>query len=369
MFLVVALGHAGCVPASPSPPDSQPPVADRLHTATGAGTRDNVPLQRTRIVASLDIMPNENENIVWCASFEAAWKQLQNSVFQAPVTVAGADEFTNSLNEATLPAFPEGSLFAAAGTVKDNIQQTIVQGLRAQFPGKVAPKFSVMTERDVVAYSYLEVQSEFTQPYRDNPQPLTFTSRDGRTSSIRAFGVQPSDRDVGALRSQPQVLYLNRTDPEEDYFVIDLCANGGDTQVLFARLKRIGTLQDTLSSVCRQLAPQGDLDKSQTLLAPQMVFKLARRFEEIIGRQITTPKFEDLRISEAVQDIDFSLTKTGVVLKSEARIVATASLGPDRSRLPDFICDRPCAILLKKRDAPTPYFVIWIENDELLTAW
>ncbi|MHC4439849.1 MAG: hypothetical protein ACYS3S_21030, partial [Planctomycetota bacterium] len=63
--------------------------------------------------------------------------------------------------------------------------------------------------------------------------------------------------------------------------------------------------------------------------------------------------------------IDFALSRTGVVLKSDAIIIIPPRGGLTGSR--HFHFDRPFLIYLKKREpAATPFFVMWVDNAELM---
>ena len=59
--------------------------------------------------------------------------------------------------------------------------------------------------------------------------------------------------------------------------------------------------------------------------------------------------------------MDFKLDKGGVELASHAGDIMKE--GPRR-----FYFDRPYLIILKKRGAEQPFFVMWVENAELMSA-
>jgi len=56
------------------------------------------------------------------------------------------------------------------------------------------------------------------------------------------------------------------------------------------------------------------------------------------------------------------LDRSGAALKSESKMYSVP--------IPTyFVLDRPFLIYMKKRDATAPYFVMWVDNAELLTHW
>ena len=80
------------------------------------------------------------------------------------------------------------------------------------------------------------------------------------------------------------------------------------------------------------------------------------------GRRFTNAELKGQRLDVAQQDIQFRLDRSGAELKSEAKIMMLP--------IPTyFILDRPFLIYMKKRDAKSPYFVMWVDNAALLTPW
>jgi hypothetical protein len=77
-------------------------------------------------------------------------------------------------------------------------------------------------------------------------------------------------------------------------------------------------------------------------------------------RKILNARFAGLYIATALQTIDFRLDRSGVELKSESRLVAACDD-------PDFRFDHPFLIVVKKRGAEWPFFVMWVDNAELLS--
>ena len=66
-----------------------------------------------------------------------------------------------------------------------------------------------------------------------------------------------------------------------------------------------------------------------------------------------------------MQMIDFTLGRTGVVLKSDAVIIIPPRGGILESRRFDF--DKPFLIYVRKRGpAASPFFVMWVDNAELM---
>jgi hypothetical protein len=105
---------------------------------------------------------------------------------------------------------------------------------------------------------------------------------------------------------------------------------------------------------------------ADTLTVPDMLYKLTHHFTELEGKAIGNQPWLDqgYYIQKAMQMINFSLSRTGVALKSDAQIVVPP-LGLEQPRRFDF--NRPFLIYIKKRESGvSPFFVMWVDNTELM---
>ena len=128
----------------------------------------------TRVVATLATPIEKGKNVIWCASFVAAWKHLQNDLAGEPVALEGDPEACALLNQAPDPSadVPPGVLYATAGWEDQGIIGKSHDDLRKLFPGKAPPEFPGIELRSFVAYGYLEAYLRFKLPYYQNRKPL-----------------------------------------------------------------------------------------------------------------------------------------------------------------------------------------------------
>lgn len=335
---------------------------------------DSSALERTVIVPTLDTPLPEGRNALWCASFEMAWKALARDVVKAPVTVKGAEEVAARLNASALAGadLPEGGWYSAAGFVRDGIVESIRAEMAERFPGAPPPEFDGVLPDWIVAYAFLAASAEFTIPFFEN-DGLVFTDSGGSRTGVGSFGIRREDHDnYFDLRRQVEVLHWTpdtrdrRSGPVE--FAVDPCRNSAPNQVILARVERKETLAATLADLERKAAayPEDDwsrgLGPTETLLVPNMRFRIEHRFRELEGmnRQIMNPGFEGYWIALAAQTIDFRLDRCGAKLETEAKVFAGCE--PRH-----FVFDRPFLVVMKRRGAGRPFLVMWVENAELLS--
>jgi hypothetical protein len=98
------------------------------------------------------------------------------------------------------------------------------------------------------------------------------------------------------------------------------------------------------------------------LLVPNLNWEVRHHFSELEGnnRRFLNSGFADFYIEKAAQVIRFKLDRSGAELASEFQQICK----PMATR---FVCDRPFLIYIKKRDSEHPFFMMWVDNAELLS--
>mgnify|MGYP001005616694 CR=1 FL=1 len=340
-------------------------------------------LKHTCIVPTLDTPLEEGMNTIWCSSFQAAWKTLEQDVAKGDVVLEGSPEMAALLNKAAdpRPDVPEGCLYSAAGWVKDGITEKIVFDLKQFFPMKKSPDFGLVDANSIVAYSYIEANVKFALPYYQNRWPLVFTDSKGKKTYIKSFGIKKHRNYT--LRRQPRILFQGENIKDVPFeFAVDLCAKSSPSQIIIACIHKEKTLSDVLESIAEKESKNNEelkefygndedvskisgISENDILLVPDLFWKIDHSFLELCGRNFLNDELSGMHIDVAKQDILFHLDRNGAELKSEAIIY---SLG-DTIHNYNYMVDRPFLICMKKRGASMPYFVMWVDNAELLSSW
>jgi hypothetical protein len=208
----------------------------------------------------------------------------------------------------------------------------------------------------------------FPKPYFEFT--FEFNEATGGTDLVQGFGIRDKDRNNRAayeLRNQIEVLFGGDFGPRDGSFALDLCKTSGPNQLIIARLARKETFAETISELQRRIDahPKGHLQNrfgpNDELRVPTMHWRIDHRFQEIEGidRKFLNPSLRDLYLSKAFQSIYFRLDRAGADLKSEAG--PTAGAGTHH-----YYFDQPYLIVIRKRGAANPFFVMWVDNAELM---
>jgi len=337
---------------------------------------DSQSLARTVVVPTLDTPFGEGLNVIWCSSFQLAWNEVRDRVIGAPLEVIGAEEVAARLNTAeqsTADLEPE-SFYAAGGRGEDGIIERIEREMAAKFPSHALPDFKdyPLGGRDILAYSYLKANVPFEHPYRQLDAGLAFVDSHGVETRVAGFGLWEAHRpQYRNIREQVEIMYCRESEErpwELQECALDLCRHSEPYQVVVAAVEPKGTLAETIEYIrlqAEQFKTRSDYEtarrfrRTDILRVPEVFWRIDHRFRELIGKVVANAEPAN-PIVEALQTIEFRLDRSGAMLESQTIMVLAA--------IPRcFAFDRPFLVYMQKRGAQHPFFVMWVDNTELLT--
>jgi len=350
-------------------------LVQRVQYARTAATfsGDSQKLKQTVIVPTLDSPCPPGKNVIWCSSFQLAWNELRDNVIGEPLQVIGAEEIATRLNAAQQSAsdLEPSSFYATGGWIRDGVVEKIRKDMAAKFPSRVLPDFSDF-DSGILAYSYLAARVPFKYPFRQVDEGVTFTDSQGIQTRVAGFGLWRAYlRRYRNIREQVEVLYIRWDDPnrpkEMAEYALDLCRHSEPYQVVVARVGLKDSLAEMLEHVRTQIADFGKqpgravdsrYGANDELRVPEVFWRIDHRFKELTEKTVanTSPP---MPIVEALQTIEFRLDRCGAVLESDS-VLAVAAL----PRYFEF--NRPFLVYMQKRGAGQPFFVMWVDNAELL---
>ncbi len=346
---------------------------------------DSSDLKATTILATLDCPVPSGRNAIWCATFQMAWDQYKDKAVGEPIIVNDAQDLATRLNSTPFPTnnIEEQSYYATAGAVDDGILEEIRREMARRFPAEPPPVFDERYRTlplVVVAYAYLGIDMTFQHPFRANESAFAFTGSDGTKTDVTAFSeLSARNKEADQVRAQVEILHYGYGDARDsDTFAVDLCRHTEPYQIVLARMPVAGTLRETVTSVEQAISAFKDDPDYETLrrlrpidhlTVPDVLYKLTHHFGELEDKDLGNAHLKDAFIFEALQTIDFSLSRTGVVLRS-AGYMASASRSARIAKPRYLYFDRPFLIYVKKRQPNAqPFFVMWVDNAELLKPY
>jgi hypothetical protein len=317
-------------------------------------------LAETVIVPTLETTIPPGKSAIWCAALALAWQRLEKHEEESLI-VEGAEEIARALGQLPDVGLMPEHYYAEAGLVIDGVGDRMRQEMSTRFPKAPLPKIDNDPDT-VVAFAFLEPSIRYQFEFRDDPKPLQFKDCKGRVTPVRAFGIRKMDEDQGkdTFRGQVRVLFHDSED-----FALDLSGNTHPYQIVVARTTRKASLHATLADIEKRTAAppskdfKPDLGDGAVLLIPNMHWRIAHHFAELEGKW--TRKRGSI-IKQAQQIIQFKLDRRGAKLTAQA----LAADWLDGHRPEDYSLDVPYLILMRRRGVQQPFFVMWVDNAELM---
>jgi hypothetical protein len=327
---------------------------------------DSAALADSVIVPTLGTPLPAGKTGIWCSSFQLAWNHMRDDVIKGPIKLKDAQPIADRLNKGkeSEADYAPGSCYAAAGRVDQGIVERIQREMRDFTRGRYVPEINVMSPTDLVAYAYVNASVPFENHFINNNKPLTFTDSHGRETKVRSFGLRSADvHKFKDIRRQVAILYQSETE-----FIIDPCATSEPNQILLALVAPGKTMAETLASVESKIgsAKAEPFSKPAVMLIPNIRYKVTHHFEDLEKKDILNSGFTGYRIYLAQQDIDFRFDKTGAKLESEVKLHGTKGAAEATRQSEFYIFNQPFLLIMQKRSVQHPFFVMWVDNAELL---
>lgn len=294
---------------------------------------------RTVFVPVPDHPGEPGDNIVYAASFALAWNELCEILNS---DLGSVDPLIRRLNASRAQPKPLE-------------------------PGEYTSEAKVEGRKLTVTASFFR-NLPFAVPFGEIGEGLVFA----RKQRVKAFGMKPYDE---AMAAQVQVLYYE----SDERFVLRVHTSQASDEMLLARGfadgVKLGTLYSRVeAAITKGAAERKDPDnwwkfsllEDDEIVVPEVRFHLHARYRELVG-QAATVKGEMHEILEAAQTTAFVLDKEGVIVESDAVIMdsAAAVIG-DQLPVKHLYFDEPFVIILRKKTAETPYFMMKVGNAELM---
>jgi len=282
---------------------------------------DSPGLRQTVILPTLNTPIPAGKNAIWCSSFQLAWNHAKDDVIHAPIKMESADSVLAMLNhtEQQDSDLLPNDYFVMAGQVKNGIVDDIQRKMGERFPGQSIPRFDSYTADDIIAYAYISSEARLSSPLDVQHTPLTFSDPSQHEVQVSSFGVQEH-----ASEAQRRQLYVDYWKNGES--VITINAEEGK-EIVLACIEPKATLQDTIAAVESRipswtLVPRSkyELREEDTVVIPNMHWKILHHFQELEGKRILNTQFHNAKFVTAQQLIDFRIDHTGARVESKSQI-------------------------------------------------
>lgn len=312
-------------------------------------------LKETAVILHSQEVIRGNKNYIYCATFELAWNEAIAKLNDGKkIILDKQSKLADLLNKQTFKKsdIDQNDVYVNSGLLEKGIIDIINKDLQNKFQNPILCESSQNTKNRFLIYSYLEKNMKFEPSFEGNHK-IKF-----KNSTVKAFGFKDNSGNKDMRKNVTH--YFNHNEPS--YQIITIKTDKGNEELILSDIPLDRTLLDTYNSTIAIMknSDKYDIDSEGTLLIPKIAFNVSHDAKEIIGLKIVNNKY-NWQIEESNQITQFIVNEHGVKLKSRVKI-SFAKGGASRH----IIFDKPFMLILKQKNSDKPYFMLWIDNEELL---
>jgi hypothetical protein len=328
---------------------------------------DSTTLKQTVITTNLEEKINPAKNYVYCSTFQLAWNELTKNIIKGdlhlvnePILVGILNKFRNIITKNDVSS---KDYVAMAGFGKGKIVDKINSELTKKFGKEAWTVKEKLSPDDILAFSFLMKNLAFKTQFDDSPVGMRFNES---PDVVKAFGIlkfQGRSEKMAELSKQVDILYYNKDKKE---FIVRLTTENSTDELILAAVAPEATLYQTWKKAEKSIASSSPskLSSDDILQIPEIDLFIGHSYKELIGKRVANKGFSQYIIAKALQVTKFKLDKTGAFLKSKAEIMMVKGMANFDSK--KLIFNKPFMLYMKEKKAKNPYYMMWINNMEVL---
>ena len=296
-------------------------------------------------------------NYVWGAAMNLAWNELNDNILHEKLQLDTRDTTAlNMVEKFNFAPFSKTDLDEASYYIKSGYGQETVETInresREKFPSKSFADLDIRLDpKDIISYAYFLKEVEYKTVFKK--KNVLFK---GQKVSGFAAGNETQKKTVKLISYD-----------SDDKFIIKLSLLDNSDELILAKGYDMQSPRTIVNEIRQTLTPHpAAIRDSDVFMAPEIHLDHHRVYAELINKQLKNKEFKSYYISEMFENIRFDMDEKGARVENEGVIAMrlTAILEPVPPR--HFVLDKPYWIVMKRADSPNPYFILGINNCELM---
>jgi hypothetical protein len=296
-------------------------------------------LKKTAFVPTLESNIEPGKNIVYTAAFPYAWEEFRKTGNMITIPHGAPEDLTKLNNSRSYTDALDKNEFSASGE--------LVNGA-------------------------IEVRSSFNKALPFHSQLQTMGYIIFEMDTVRSFGATSYSKAIDDLID---ILYFK----SDSQFVLSLNPADSAHQIIIAMgVPKVKTLEEAINKI-RTSVRNGEKEKSQPekawryqfvegdlIAIPSFSFNLSKHYSTMEGQYLQVGSVER-RIAIAYQRTALVLNEYGAIVEGESTIATTSA--DTLAVIPkpkNMVCNRPFYVVIQHKGRQNPYFVMKVENGELM---
>lgn len=301
-----------------------------------------------------------NGNYVWGGAMNLAWNELNENIIHEKLILNTTDGVALSMvDKFNNPIFTKNDLDEKSYYIKSGFGQETVNAInkesRIKFPTKSFADLSLqLGPTDIISYAYFLKEIEYKNE---------FVEKDFEFNGTNIVGFEANQYKL--KKNIKVVKYEN-----DNKFIISLDLKDNSDQMFLVKGFSVDNINNVITEInSKPYSSLNSLDSIDTFMTPKLKLDYNRNYTELINKSLKNKGFEDYYISDMFENIKFDMDKKGARVENEGVIAITKSaINPykDTPKPKNFILNKPYLVIMKRSDSKNPYFILGINNTELM---
>lgn len=300
-------------------------------------------------------------NYVWGGAMNLAWNELSENIIKEKIKLATDDktalEMVNKFNN---PVFIKKDLDEESYYIKSGYGQKTVDVInkesKEKFPSKSFADLDIqLAPTDIISYAYFLKEVEYLVAFEENK---SFIFDNQNVEGFYADGEKQKEN-------------IKVVDYKDDNnFIVKLALKNEGDELFLAKGFDMENPKEVVESIINKDTENLEsISENDIFKAPKIELDMKRDYDELIEKYLANNNFTKYFISQMFENIKFKMDEKGARVENEAVITLSesiVSLDSKPVKIRKFILDKPYWVVMKRKDSKNPYFILGIENTELM---
>jgi len=326
---------------------------------------------KTKISPTLFTHINTNENLIFCSSFQANWNNICQNYSHGTCEIENPPEYISQLNRWYQKPldFDTDTFIIVIGTIREKIINKINDLLNKKISAEQNLYLNSSSENEIVAFSYFIKSWDNTDKFPIIQSKLIhFNNKDHK---LTCLGLRNRSQ-IQKYNNEFDILY-HRSSSETglpEGSIIKLITNSATDEIIISSLPVQNNLLSTFNNIeilrhtfdCKNLYYKS---LASILILPAIninIFNCTDLFIKNIHNHLNSNKVSTK--CSMIQAISFRIE--GAILKQNCFYRKFKKIQPSDFDKIKLLIKPPLVIYAKKTNSDIPYFMAYINNEEVL---
>ena len=297
-------------------------------------------------------------NYIYGAAMNLAWNELMTDFTKGPVLLNTEDKSAlETVEKFNQSIFTKDDLDFESYYVKTGYGQKMIDKIniesKQKFPSKSFKDLELkLRDADFVSYAYFLKEVEY---------PLAFKETQVGFLKDRVKGFYAdSDEQKNNVKI---VKYWN-----DNKFIISLKLKDNTDELFLAKGISIDDPLEVVDKINEYNKEAVLMNNKDNFRMPKLHLEHNRRYNEVEGNYLANLGFEDYYIGVMYENIKFDLDEKGARVENEAVIgmLLGSAMETRKIKIKNLVLDKPFWVVMKRKDSDNPYFILGVNNTELM---